>query len=162
MRKSGPERFVVVSSPQHDTAFHLAVPLREQPDELLAAYKLLAASLEAGVRAHVLSAVAPVFERHGFGGQGWWHHGARFVLPPHSATYFDHKYRTDEFLAFATRAWTEVAAEYAVVRVPDFLEVDDPVREAYSRHVAETSAKREREEYERLRRKFEGKSDQVS
>lgn len=150
--------------PTDDTASHLIRYLNGKHIELKAAYKLLAYCRSQDLSEFSLFVLEPVMERHGENLQGWWHSNARNVLPWHGndRSRFDTDKRTQEQRTYwqelvqdAAKAWQQIAERRGVVRTPDLMERNSQEYKAYEAYCRAAEEKRERNEYERLKRKFE-------
>ena len=102
----------------------------------------------------------------GFDIRDWWSANSIYVLPPTDYTFptqlvelhrFDERPAARawrEFVAASADVWKAMAARWAVIRIPDFMDYDGSERAAWDAHLASEREKRERAEYAYLRTKY--------
>lgn len=152
---------LLYENPVVGTAYHLVEYISQADTEFKAAYKLYAFcrlwDLD-GFSSYVLQ---PLFEKHGEKLYGWWNANARHVLPPTNARFFFDDFRFPRQAAEWTRiveeaalTWTAIAQEWAIIRIPAWLDRSSPEFKAFEEHENSRAEERERQEYERLRKKY--------
>jgi len=150
------------SSPQVTTARHLC----RVPPECLDAFKIYACCRERDAIWFNRNVIEPVFRAHGLGGKMFWTAGAKYLLPQLSGDFVSvgTSLRHDEaaqragWRALVTEAaerWAAVANEWALVRIPKFMDSASAEYAEWRRFDAAQKTLDEREQYERLKRKFE-------
>lgn len=149
------------TNPQFDTAYHLTVVLPKESDELRAAYKLYAFFRRQRRDYGVYSVLHPIFKLNKFELSEWWNANACYVLPPLDYTTVLRYQKLDSLkwdglIDEAAITWIQLAKEWALIQIPDFMEDDSSEYQAYEHYVSKKYEAKEREELERLKRKFEG------
>lgn len=146
-------------TPLKETARHLSVTLKYKDQELIAAYKILAYMKYHQSQAlfHPLKEVLDKFYVNPF--HGWWHSQARIVLP-HSVDYdYTIQRNSDEdwrnTIANAAKTWKDIAKDWAIIKIPDFMNYDSPEYEAFETFSHRKRKEKEYTEYLRLKEKFE-------
>lgn len=150
----------MVSNPQASTASHLCRTLFDAPLELMAAYKLNAYCVEKEYFEFRRMILVSAFERYGESIGGWWNANAKYVLPYvdelnlylHSK---DERVGWQETVEEAATCWRRIAEQWVIVRVPRLMDHRSEEYRKYQAYSDRACENREREEYERLRRKFE-------
>lgn len=151
------------SSVQRQTALHLFFNLRDESSELVAAYKINACCIEYSLRRFRENVLEPAFNTMGTSSFRWWRSNARLVLP-----YTDGKTELD-VLALdmeehdwklivnqSARKWTIIANELVIVRNPSLMDWESDEYRDYIEHCKRRREERDREDYERLKARFEG------
>lgn len=167
------KQYVGSSSPQISTAYHLCVLLPREPAELRTAYRLNAFCWHHQIKVFPEYVLRSVFKKFGSDLYEWWNRNAKYVLPPlDSRDYYklfsqvnqlsgsnwsQTKY-WKEIVSAAALTWRLIAEEWAVIRIPKFMDYDSAEYKEYQNYLHALHENREREEYERLKRKFEGNS----
>lgn len=148
-------------TPLKETARHLAITIRDQDPELIAAYKILAYMKYHQSQAlfHPLKEVLEKFGVNPF--HGWWHSQARIILP-HSVDYDYTIQRNPEVdwrntIANAAKTWIDIAKDWAIIRIPDFMDYDSLEYEAFETFSQSQQKEKEYREYLYLKEKFENK-----
>ena len=162
-RARGPEQ-ITPQPPQYLTARHLCVDLRNASAEAVAAYKVMAYCRTKGapdfaqtVLRRVVTKEAPDIEL--------WHSIAREVLPdsrgdtvisvPTDAR--DQIAMWPQVVDAAAGVWTQIARRRGLIRIPAFMDKKSPQLRAWKAHLADEEERREWAEYQRLKKKFEGR-----
>lgn len=150
------------SGPLRNTAYQVC-RFKDKTDEQRAAYMLLACAVENDLDDFRRAVLAPYYRSVGDSDRDWWHCATRRPLPDTRAGGWipsDAKNNCRELVRLCAQQWRALVEEWKVVRIPDFMEPGSHehtrVMKYYAKlRKAETDV-RERAEYERLRRKFEG------
>lgn len=143
-----------VSSPQH-TAYYIAADWPKLTDDERAAFVLEAYCREQGFHEFLSRVVfASGFPRR-------WSRNAVYILPAagdHTLgpmTEKEQAERWQEILRGAAEQWRDVAGEWVVVRTPRLMDPRSQEFAEYNEWMTRRREEYEREEYERLREKFE-------
>jgi len=147
-------------SPYNDTARHLASLLPHQPKELIAAYKLYAFSRLVGAAHTMAESLSEPHERYGFSLHQWWHSNAKNVLPftegaPENEFTISRGNNWETLVNCAAIKWTQIALEWNVIRLPDFMDPDSDEKREYEKLAHKMHEQHERNEYLRLKKKFD-------
>jgi hypothetical protein len=147
-------------SPYNETARHLASVLPHQPKELIAAYKLCAFLRLVGAAHAMPQFLAEPHIRYGFKPHQWWHSNAINVLPftengPENSLVFSRSNDWEVLTSGAATKWTQIAREWRVIRLPSFMDPDSDEKREYDKLAQEMHEQHERNEYLRLKKKFE-------
>jgi hypothetical protein len=155
-------QLVRTTGPRFQTAGHLVKLVESDKANALLALKLLTVCREAGVTDFPVDVLGPVFAQVDLHISSWWDGNARHLLPPLDWSIarphrLPSTLRPDwpTIVDVAANRWTQVAHEWAVIKIPDFLDSSDPVRIGYEEWQDRLAEERERREYERLKAKFE-------
>lgn len=150
-----------MSSPQTNTAYVVCKVFPTLSEEAKAAFQLYTYGVAEGID-WVHEVLWPFWETEGCHAGKYWHPNTKHLLPyvetSRSHSYMQVDYGPEnwrEVVAQATETWTAIAANWAVIRIPDYMDHKSIEYKEYYRHVDRRSEQREREEYERLKRKFE-------
>jgi hypothetical protein len=134
--------------------------------ELRAAYKLYAFCRQHDLDHFPHRVLHAAFEKFGSALYEWWSGNAKYVLPP--INFYSSLRGGDERSAVrawrdvvseAANAWRSMAQSWSILRIPDFMDHRSPEYAQYQQYVDALNETREREEYKRLKRKFEGKGN---
>ncbi|NTV51295.1 MAG: hypothetical protein HGA69_00460 [Desulfobulbaceae bacterium] len=154
-------QYIGASSPQLGTAYHLCKVLPEQHAEFQVAYKLYAFCRYFDLYGFSGEVLHPVFVKNESAFYEWWNGNARYVLPP-----FEYRINYERFdslrtacgwtflMECAAEVWKEIAANWAVIKIPAYMETDSPEYAQYKQFEDKKYEQREREEFERLKKKF--------
>lgn len=149
------------SNPQVGTAYHLCCSLARFSNDLHIAYKLYA-FLRAEEMSIPYGTLGPIFQNEQSHLSHWWNGNAVHVLPPLEYDWAERdKYVVErdakwtEVVDKAAAVWGLIAEQWAVIRIPDWMDRDDPDLTKYWELVRANSEARERAEYERLKKKYE-------
>lgn len=143
----------------YSTAWHIFKFISTSPKEFQAAYKIYAYCRERNY-SQFWKILSPVFEKYDYHLGGWWNGNARKVLP-----HYEHKLRTYDYLRptslelgivvkGAIEAWTHIAQNSAIIRIPDWMDFDSAEYEEYRNAVDKAREDQEHSEYLRLKKKF--------
>jgi len=160
-------QYIGSSSPQNDTAYHVAVTLPGRPEELLIAYRLYAFCRQHELDDFSVGVLLPAFERFDFALYSWWNANAKYVLPP-TGFRTTARWRGDArtqlrnwptLVQEAGETWRNIAESWAIIRIPDFMDHRSPEYQRFREYVTAEHERRERAEYERLKAKFAETTD---
>jgi hypothetical protein len=150
------------SSPQDQTAYHIACTLPGLPPESRAAFKLEACCRELGLTDFMGNVVFRANRKAKVVEYGWWHPNAKNVLPNafydgwlRPRTPWDTARNWKGIIDQSAKIWTDLASDWVVVRVPEFMDPESEEYKAHRERMTIAHHARERAEYERLREKFE-------
>ena len=154
--RSTGKQYLSPRNPDWDTAHHLCCILPNYSDDIRIAYQIHAYSRTWGID-FTYGVLDAVFKKERFSTR-LWHPNAIHVLPPVSN---DDPYDLppeEEWTVFIDRAaktWKSIAEKWGVIRIPIWMDRNDPDLKTYFRVVKEAEETRERDLYERLKNKFE-------
>lgn len=146
------------SNPLKSTAYHLSVYLLDKPAELAIAYKLHAFCVQ--YEQHPDSLLRYAFSINGSELWGWWGQNSRNVLPPVKGSTIRELQSRElqdwkELIPVAANEWRMINEQWLIVRVPDLMLDGSDEQASWGKYCEETIERRERAEYERLKRRFE-------
>ncbi|MFH1200816.1 MAG: hypothetical protein V1484_00600 [bacterium] len=154
-------KFCANSNPQKETAYHLCVYLKNKSDELKTAYKINAFCTQLGLDDFRAYALRPLFLKYELS-QGCWNANAKYVLPSFNYAYVNLYGKplgifSDwvNIVTYAANEWKDIAEKWALVIIPDFMDKASKEYNEWCKHFHKIHQEEEREEYERLKRKFE-------
>jgi hypothetical protein len=120
------------SSAQDATAYHLCVVLPRVAPECLAAYKIHACCREREAYRFTYNVIEPIFQAHGLSSGDFWTGGTKILLPDLRGLVHFGGIDEDDVQAQlvewptlvkdAAAHWSAVANEWALVRIPRFLD----------------------------------------
>lgn len=155
-------QYIFVENPLKQTAYHLAIYLKDKSPELLAAYKLYA-FLKCYYSTHILQTqISEVMEKNDEVLYGWWNANARYVIPPidKHISYIDISPRnvTDKdykiLIKEAAEVWTQISLEWEIIIIPDYMDRDSLEYEEFQKFSEKLYEDREYQNYLRLKEKF--------
>ncbi|MCW7551605.1 hypothetical protein NX722_02885 [Endozoicomonas gorgoniicola] len=145
------------SSPIDQTGSMLLRYVIGKNPELVAAFKIHAFTLDKGMHRKFIKPLCDAYSKFGDCYSSWWHPNAKNVLP-----YVDtEKYYSDQDLTEkkivleAAEFWRKISEQWMLVKTPDFMDFDDPLRSQYDEFQRKSNEKKEYEMYLRLKAKFE-------
>jgi hypothetical protein len=152
------------SNPLADTAGVLCWLANATNPELTALFKLTAFCRQLGLSAFSGEILLPVRRRLLSSDESWWHSNARHVVPyssfvdwyPSPGADQEQCRQWREIVDRAALLWKDIAQQWVVVRIPDFMDPDSDEYREYTRRADARYERRERDEFERLKAKFEG------
>jgi len=154
------------NKPKRTTAYHLLSYLRGKDPELKVAYKVLAYGWHYDYVSLLYPMLKEVFERHDETTHGWWSRNSKYLLPSTACdewSAFPPKKLTTEKAVVdgAIKKWTELHKEWRLIKLPEYLDRDDPERIKFEEAISKVELDREYQQYLRLKNQFEG-DDQAS
>jgi len=153
----------VSENPVLTTAYHLLKVIPSDNEELKAAYKLEAYCRTMDDLEFSAFVLRPVFEKYGHRKGELWHSNAKQVLPWNeqrlSRYELQEKFKSQRgdwsvLVQEAAKEWIGIAERWAVIRIPEWMEIGSEELSDYERHHSASTEAHEREQYERLKQKF--------
>lgn len=152
---------LVHGNPQYDTAYHICKILPSLPAGMNAAYKLLAYCREYSFFDFASAVLVPALSINRSVPSKWWHARAKSILPPHPTGTHGTEYSRNwqashwkQLVNEAGSAWRTIAQDWAIVRIPDFMDRSAGEYLEYALYQNRVSEAQEWREYERLKEKF--------
>ncbi|MEM9777123.1 MAG: hypothetical protein AAF902_21265 [Chloroflexota bacterium] len=149
------------NNPQKRTAFHLINYLQDKPKELIAAYKILAATKHYDCLFFLSKVLIDVFNKYDENVYGWWNGNAKYLLP---TTKLDYDFRVIEYsesipeaIELSIQKWRELHNEWQLIRLPNLLDIHSSEFIQASAEIERRNNEQEYREYLRLKKKFEDK-----
>lgn len=162
-----------VSNPQSDTAAHICRKLNNVTDEMKALFKIHTFVKTEGLNRFDHESISTKWMESGGMNNFGWGQNAKNLLPLEYVTIPDHYqdlWRFEgnveiknepeswkEIIEACALAWTAISEQLGVIRLPDWMDKDSDEYKNYQAFVSVEHDKRDRLEYERLKRKFEVK-----
>ncbi|MBS1941157.1 MAG: hypothetical protein JST38_09790 [Bacteroidetes bacterium] len=152
-----------VNTPMQSTAYHLCSYLKDKDQELIAAYKIHAFLVANHMAEFPYHDLDHAMKKHGENLHGWWSPNSIHVLPyvqkddywVRARPYTNRMWR--EVVTRAATEWQAISQEWAVIRIPKFMDTDSPEYREIAEHSRKLHEEREHQEYLRLKKKFEQK-----
>jgi len=139
-----------------NTARHIGVCLKDGNKELKAAYKLNAFCVEHDMSLFQVHVLEKGFAKFNKSTDSWWHPNVKHVLPYTDGYHFiSDSHDWEKIVQSAAQQWTMISDEWRLIIIPDFMDSDSEEYEQYLNYCDQDYEKKERKEYERLKRKFE-------
>jgi hypothetical protein len=152
----------IESNPLIDTAYHVSNYLLGSDSELVAAYKIYAFVRHYCLYDFLTEELNFAMNKQGKNLYGWWNGNAKNLLPsterPISLIIFNQsqsKYNWKEVILEAARYWNQIAVEWEIIIIPDFMDRNSEEYENLKNFVKKQSEQREYQQYLSLEAKFE-------
>lgn len=150
------------SNPWRDTAYHLSKSLVDKSPELIAAYKIYAFVRNYGLYDFLVEELNFAMRKHDNTLHSWWNGNAKYVLPdisnPVIINYQNQVQSKDKWKEITIEAagyWKQLAEEWEIIIIPDFIDRDSEEYENYQNIIRKQYEEKEYQEYLRLKKKFE-------
>ncbi|MBK9509967.1 MAG: hypothetical protein IPO04_11135 [Cytophagaceae bacterium] len=150
------------SNPWRDTAYHLSKSLVDKSPELIAAYKIYAFVRNYGLYDFLVEELNFAMRKHNNTLHSWWNGNAKNVLPdisnPVIINYQNQVQSKDKWKEITIEAagyWKQLAEEWEIIIIPDFIDRDSEEYENYQNIIRKQYEEKEYQEYLRLKKKFE-------
>jgi len=150
--------------PYNYTASHIVSQLPKHDPELQMAYKIYAYCRENHLDSFPSTVLHPIFVKHGSALYDWWSGNARYVLP-----YLENRDRLGsdkeyahsqakewkKIVSNAALSWKQISETWAIIRIPELMDQKSKEYSEYIDYCNRKYEQHEREEYKRLKMKFE-------
>jgi len=155
-------QFYNTRNPVEKTGHHLLGYLPGKDNEVKVAYQIHAYALEVDQIQLISHLINKAYQKHDETFHGWWGANTKYPLPIESEHWDSYWHKDTQpsiemLVEHAAKTWQKVADELCLIRLPRYIETDDP---HYLVYQATRRQRKEAEEYQlylRLKAKFEGK-----
>jgi hypothetical protein len=155
------EQIFYIENPLQQTAFHLAVFLRDKDIDLIIAYKIYAFLRYNRLNSLFIDTLSYVMSKYDIKLYDWWNLNSIYVLPDCPFYYNFEKKLTDKdwsiIVKEAANTWKTLAKEWQIIRIPDFMDSDSEEYKAYMNYSEQKSKENRYKEYLILKDEFENK-----
>jgi hypothetical protein len=151
-----------LENPMRETAYHLCICLKDKNPELIAAYKILAYLWSNRQKDLLYDSLSFAMKKYNERTNSWWSLNAVYILP-YCNTLHNSDFRIskltdkdwDKIVTNAAKEWTAIANEWAIIRIPKFMDRDSDEYKLFETYSESVHEQREYQEYLRLKKKFE-------
>lgn len=150
------------SNPWRNTAYHLSKSLVDKSPELITAYKIYAFVRNYSLYDFLVEELNFAMRKQNNTLHSWWSGNAKNILPdisnPVRINYQNQVQSKDKWKEITIEAagyWKQLAKEWEIIIIPDFMDRDSEEYGNYQSIARKQSEEREYQEYLRLKKKFE-------
>jgi hypothetical protein len=150
------------NSPVKDTAYHLAVCLKNKNPKLIAVYKIYAFLRNYGLSNLLTDILVFAFKKDDEEINGWWSYNAKYLLPDvdfYASDYGLHKNMSDKdwkkIVEVSAQLWKLLAEKWCIIMIPKFLDINSVDYKIYNELSEKKFEEKEFQEYLRLKEKYE-------